>query len=115
LEPVLEALREKLADAEKRAAVAEAIAAERERIIEVQALALRMLEAPKNLAGKKTTEELPSDAFSPASGKMSTVTSEEPASVQERASRPPTVQAPAREQPTGRPNRFLRLLDRALR
>lgn len=38
-------LREKLADAEKRAAVAEAIASERERIIQTQAMALRMLEA----------------------------------------------------------------------
>ena len=38
-------LREKLADAEKRAAVAEAVAAERERTIQAQASALRMLEA----------------------------------------------------------------------
>jgi hypothetical protein len=43
----LEALRGKLADAEQRAAVAEAIAAERERIIQTQAMALRMLEATK--------------------------------------------------------------------
>jgi hypothetical protein len=42
----LEALRGALAAAEQRAAVAEAIAQERERIIEVQAQALRMLEAP---------------------------------------------------------------------
>lgn len=48
----LEALRKeqaellaKLADAEKRAAVAEAVAGERERIIQTQASALRMLEA----------------------------------------------------------------------
>jgi hypothetical protein len=48
----LEALRKeqaellaKLADAEKRAAVAEAVAGERERIIQTQATALRMLEA----------------------------------------------------------------------
>jgi hypothetical protein len=45
--PLLEALRAQLADAEKRAAVAEAIAAERERIIEAQAFALRMLEPPR--------------------------------------------------------------------
>jgi hypothetical protein len=43
----LDALRIQLADAEKRAAVAEAVAAERERLIEVQQAALRMLEAPK--------------------------------------------------------------------
>lgn len=43
----LEALRAKLAAAEQRAAVAEAIAAERERVIQTQAMALRMLEATK--------------------------------------------------------------------
>lgn len=43
----LEALRGKLAQAEQRAAVAEAIAAERERIIQTQAMALRMLEGTK--------------------------------------------------------------------
>lgn len=43
----LDALRMKLAEAEQRAAVAEAVAAERERIIEAQAMTLRMLEAPK--------------------------------------------------------------------
>ena len=43
----LEALRSKLAEAEQRAAVAEAVAAERERIIQAQAMTLRMLEAPK--------------------------------------------------------------------
>jgi hypothetical protein len=42
---LVEALREKLADAEKRAAVAEAIAQERERIIEAQAQTLRMITA----------------------------------------------------------------------
>lgn len=47
----LEALRLALAEAERRAAVAEAIATERERIIQTQAMALRMLEA-----GGKTTE-----------------------------------------------------------
>ena len=41
---VVETLRSKLAEAEMRAQVAEAIAAERERIIETQAMALRMLE-----------------------------------------------------------------------
>lgn len=45
LRGAVEALREKLAEAEKRAAVAEAVASERERIIETQARALRMLEA----------------------------------------------------------------------
>lgn len=43
----LDALRAALADAERRAAVAEAVAAERERVIQTQAMALRMLEAPK--------------------------------------------------------------------
>ena len=43
----LETLRVQLAAAEQRAAVAEAIAAERERLIESQAMALRMLEAPR--------------------------------------------------------------------
>lgn len=43
----LEALRAALADAERRAAVAEAVAAERERMIQTQAMALRMLEASK--------------------------------------------------------------------
>lgn len=40
----LEELRARLADAERRAAVAEAVAAERERLIQSQASALRMLE-----------------------------------------------------------------------
>lgn len=43
----LEALRAKLAAAEQRAAVAEAIAAERERVIQTQSMALRMLDATK--------------------------------------------------------------------
>jgi len=43
----LDALRTALADAERRAAVAEAIATERERTIQTQAMALRMLEASK--------------------------------------------------------------------
>jgi hypothetical protein len=43
----LDALRTALADAERRAAVAEAVAAERERMIQTQAMALRMLEASK--------------------------------------------------------------------
>jgi len=41
----VETLRAKLADAERRAAVAEAVAAERDRIIHAQEMALRMLEA----------------------------------------------------------------------
>jgi hypothetical protein len=43
----LDALRTALADAERRAAVAEAVAVERERTIQTQAMALRMLEASK--------------------------------------------------------------------
>ena len=42
---LLEELRSRLAEAEQRAAVAEAVAAERERVISAQAQALRMLEA----------------------------------------------------------------------
>lgn len=80
----LEALRKsradllaKLADAEQRAAVAEAVATERERIIQTQATALRMLEAApqapqpleeteddtavvlENVRGMKTPQETP--------------------------------------------------------
>lgn len=58
-EPLLEALRAKLAEAEKRAAVAEAIAEERERIIQVQAQALRMIEAPR------TPQEQPAPTQAP--------------------------------------------------
>lgn len=46
----LDALRAALAAAEQRAAVAEAIADERERMIQTQAMALRMLEASKSPA-----------------------------------------------------------------
>lgn len=93
---LLEALRAKLADAEKRAAVAEAIAQERERIIEAQARTLRMLEAPH----KKTTPDLPAEALSPEAGKMSGPSTNE--------------SAPAQE-PREQPNRLRRLLHRALR
>jgi hypothetical protein len=67
MEPLLEALREKLAAAEQRAAVAEAIAEERERIIAVQAQALRMLESSKStaavtVAGKPTEQEVATPA-----------------------------------------------------
>jgi hypothetical protein len=55
----LEALRAKLAAAEQRAAVAEAIAAERERVIQTQAMALRMLEATKAPAPAQTDSPLP--------------------------------------------------------
>lgn len=50
LKAQLDALRTALADAERRAAVAEAVAAERERMIQTQAMALRMLEASKTPA-----------------------------------------------------------------
>jgi hypothetical protein len=46
----LDDLRAQLAAAEQRAAVAEAVAAERERTIQTQAMALRMLEASKTPA-----------------------------------------------------------------
>jgi hypothetical protein len=48
----LEALRSQLVEAERRAAVAEAVAVERERIIEVQQTSLRMLEAGKQHASE---------------------------------------------------------------
>lgn len=60
----LDALRVKLAEAEQRAAVAEAIAAERERIIQTQAMALRMLEATKPPAD--TPPHTPSDTRMPS-------------------------------------------------
>lgn len=50
----IDALRMKLAEAEQRAAVAEAVAAERERIIQAQAMSLRMLE------GSHTSQVVPS-------------------------------------------------------
>lgn len=54
----VEALRGALAAAELRAAVAEAVAQERERIIEVQAQALRMLEAPRGVPETPTVRSL---------------------------------------------------------
>lgn len=93
MEPLLEALRQKLAAAEQRAAVAEAIAEERERIIAVQAQALRMLEAPKSTV--------------PATGQ---------ALMEERASGAPAAQPPpVKDRPQEQPNRLRRLLHRALR
>lgn len=62
----LDALRTALADAERRAAVAEAVAVERERTIQTQAMALRMLESSKAPASDtpsapvKHTEKAPS-------------------------------------------------------
>jgi hypothetical protein len=66
----LEALREALTAAELRAAVAEAVAAERERIIEAQAQALRMLEAPAAAPpappeAARTVEQVDSPAAAP--------------------------------------------------
>jgi hypothetical protein len=72
----LEALRAKLADAERRAAVAEAIAAERERMIQTQAMALRMLESAK------TPSETPPPATpvdNPAAPQPDKVVSTDPA------------------------------------
>lgn len=62
----LDALRVKLAEAEQRAAVAEAIAAERERIIQTQAMALRMLEATKAPAPAVPGAAAPASAEGPA-------------------------------------------------
>jgi hypothetical protein len=66
----LDALRTALADAERRAAVAEAVAAERERMIQTQAMALRMLEASKTPATPTpTTTTQPAESPSPAPSK----------------------------------------------
>ena len=67
LQMELEALRSQLVDAERRAAVAEAVAAERERIIEVQQTSLRMLEA--GTAAARTTEDPVSLFSDEATGK----------------------------------------------
>ncbi|GAA4655622.1 hypothetical protein GCM10023346_48590 [Arthrobacter gyeryongensis] len=66
MEALVEALKADLAEAEKRAAVAEAVAAERERIIAAQAQALRMLEAPKPNEGytKEAAIERPTEETS---------------------------------------------------
>ncbi|PQZ85455.1 hypothetical protein CQ018_19720 [Arthrobacter sp. MYb227] len=70
----LESLRARLVDAERRAAVAEAQAVERERVIQVQATALRMLEAGTPAWVAPATSDSPSDTRvsdplpSPASG-----------------------------------------------
>lgn len=60
----LEAMRSRLASAEQRAAVAEAVAAERERLIQSQAAALRMLEAPA--AARPETDQAAASAAVPA-------------------------------------------------
>jgi hypothetical protein len=60
----LDALRTALADAERRAAVAEAVATERERTIQTQAMALRMLEASK--APATPTPTAPTEPAEPA-------------------------------------------------
>lgn len=90
LEPLVEALREKLAAAEQRAAVAEAVSAERERIIEAQAQTLRMI-----TAGPSAQEESPA---APA---------QEPAREESSSAGPPVNYE--------QPSRFRRLLNRALR
>lgn len=55
----IEALKSALAAAELRASVAEATAVERERIIQVQAVALRMLEASESPAKKADPKQEP--------------------------------------------------------
>lgn len=60
----LDALRAKLAEAEQRAAVAEAVAAERERVIQTQAMALRMLETTKPPATEPPADT-PAAPFTP--------------------------------------------------
>ena len=61
----LDALRTALADAERRAAVAEAVAAERERMIQTQAMALRMLEASKPPASPTPTAPVEAPVSAP--------------------------------------------------
>lgn len=72
MEPLVEALRAQLADAEKRAAVAEAIAEERERIISVQAQALRMLESSKTPVANTAAREAARDDVVVTAEKLST-------------------------------------------
>jgi hypothetical protein len=62
----VEALREALTAAELRAAVAEARAEERERIITAQAQALRMLEAPVTVQGEQPATASPTSETPPA-------------------------------------------------
>jgi hypothetical protein len=66
----LEALRTALAAAEQRAAVAEAVAAERERMIQTQAMALRMLEVSRTPATPTLTAPAePAEVLSPTPSK----------------------------------------------
>lgn len=67
----VETLKKKLAEAEQRAAVAEAIAEERERIIRVQEQALRMLEAAPVTAPAPRQEERPAPVPEQAGKKRS--------------------------------------------
>jgi hypothetical protein len=76
----LDALRAALADAEQRAAVAEAIATERERMIQTQAMALRMLEASKTPAPAPATA--PAE---PAQSPVPTPNQEDPKHAPKRA------------------------------
>jgi hypothetical protein len=82
----LDALRAKLADAEQRAAVAEAVAAERERIIQTQAMALRMLEASQSPAPGR--EETRGDVDSPNRSEPATAPTPVPDTVQKSGSAP---------------------------
>lgn len=71
----LDALRTALADAERRAAVAEAVATERERTIQTQAMALRMLEASKTPAPSTPSAPVePTEMAPPAPGMEGTKT-----------------------------------------
>lgn len=58
----LDSLRARLADAERRAAVAEAIAGERERIIQAQAATLRMLERGTHDSPAEGLPDTPGDS-----------------------------------------------------
>lgn len=68
----LDALRAQLAAAEQRAAVAEAVATERERVIQTQAMALRMLEASKTPAPADPEPPAPPTEAAPAAPVPST-------------------------------------------
>lgn len=76
----LDALRTALADAERRAAVAEAVATERERMIQTQATALRMLEASKTPA-----TPMPTTPTEPAESPVPAPRSEDPKHAPKRA------------------------------
>jgi hypothetical protein len=97
----LEGLRAKLAAAEQRAAVAEAVSAERERVIQTQAMALRMLEA------SAPVRHLVDDMVDNKADDHSDVHTYD-----HHAPAPPTASTETQERPAGRWSSLRRLLNR---